>query len=149
MKKTFQLLLALLTFNIAFAQDKDPVSWTYTSKQKADGSFDLIITASLPKPWHIYSQNSDPNGPIPTEITFNANPLITKVGKVLETGKLEKKYDKDLKANTQSYSNKVVFTQNIKVKGKAKTTVTGNINFMVCDNVKCLPPKDVKFSIKL
>lgn len=149
MKKIFQLLIVFFSFTFCVAQDKDPVSWSYESKLKKDGSYDLIITATLPKPWHIYSQNTDPNGPIPTEITFNANPLITKVGKVTEAGKIEKKYDADLKANTVFYSNKVVFTQNVKVKGKAKTTVTGNINFMVCNDVKCLPPKDVKFSIKL
>jgi thiol:disulfide interchange protein DsbD len=131
------------------AQDKDPISWTYESKKKADNSYDLLITASLPKPWHIYSQNTDENGPIPTTITFNVNPLITKVGKITETGKLEKKYDKDMKANTLYYSDKVVFTQNIKLKGKAKTVVTGKINFMVCNDVKCLPPKDVAFTIKL
>jgi hypothetical protein len=103
----------------------------------------------LPKPWHIYSQNTDPNGPVPTTITFNSNPLITKNGKTKEVGKIEKKYDKDLKANTLYYSNNVVFTQNIKLKGKAKTTINGKINFMVCDDEKCLPPKDVSFSIKL
>ncbi len=128
---------------------QDPVTWTYEAKKKADGSYDLVITATLPKPWHIYSQNTDENGPVPTTITFNANPLITKVGKTTEAGKLEKKYDKDLKANTLFYSDKVVFTQNIKLKGKAKTSVTGKINFMVCNDVKCLPPKDVAFSIKL
>ena len=152
MKKIIALLVfsfSLLGFSKIIAQDKDPVSWTYESKKKADNSYDLLITASLPKPWHIYSQNTDENGPIPTTITFNVNPLITKVGKITETGKLEKKYDKDMKANTLYYSDKVVFTQNIKLKGKAKTVVTGKINFMVCNDVKCLPPKDVAFTIKL
>lgn len=152
MKKILSVIIlcfSFLGFNKLIAQEKDPVSWTYEAKKKADGSYDLLITASLPKPWHIYSQNTDENGPVPTTISFNKNPLITTVGKITETGNLEKKYDKDMKANTLFYSNKVVFTQNIKLKGKAKTTATGKIEFMVCDDKKCLPPKTINFSIKI
>lgn len=152
MKKIIAVLLLCFSFislNTVFAQDKDPVKWTYEAKKKADGSYDLVITATLPKPWHIYSQNSDENGPIPTSIVFNNNPLITKVGKVTEAGKLEKKYDEYMKANVLSYSNTVVFTQNIKLKGKGKTTATGKIEYQVCDDKKCLPPKTITFSIKI
>lgn len=149
MKKYLLLVLSIVAISFVKAQVKDPVSWTYAAKKKTDNTYDLVITASLPKPWHIYSQNSGADGPIPTTITFNTNPLIVKEGKVVETGKLVKFFDKNFNTNVLYYSDKVVFTQGIKLKTKAKTVVTGNVEFMVCDDEKCLPPTKKTFTIKL
>jgi thiol:disulfide interchange protein DsbD len=153
MKKIVTFLLvfsfSVLSFSFVKAQQKDPVCWTYEAKKKTGNTYDLVITATLPKPWHIYSQNSGVDGPIPTAITFNANPLIVKTGKIVETGKLIKAYDENFKTNVLSYSNKVVFTQTIKLKTAAKTTVMGSVDYMVCDDEKCLPPTKKRFSIKL
>ena len=84
MKKIITLLLA---FNLGFlgfinAQPKDPATWTYEAKKKTDNTYDLVVTVTLPKPWHIYSQNTGNGGPIATSINFNSNPLIIKQGKV-------------------------------------------------------------------
>lgn len=153
MKKILSLALILISslfcLQAATEQDKDPVTWTYEAKKKTDNTYDLVITATFAKPWHLYSQNSGEDGPVPTKITFNANPLITKDGKTTESGKLEKIFDKNFNTNVLYYSEKVVFTQKVKLKGKAKTVVTGKVEFMVCNDVKCLPPKTVTFSIKL
>ena len=151
MKKIISLFLAaaFCFFNFAFAQPKDPVGWTYEAKKKDDKTYDLVITATLPKPWHIYSQNTGDGGPIATSITFNANPLITKIGKIAETGKLVKTYDQNFKTNVLYYSDKVVFTQTIKLKTAAKTSVTGKVEYMVCNDEMCLPPTKKSFTIKL
>jgi thiol:disulfide interchange protein DsbD len=108
-----------------------------------------VITATVSKPWHIYSQNSGADGPIPTTITINPNPLITKEGKFKEIGKLVKFFDKNFNTNVLYYSDKVVFTQTIKLKTKAKTVVTGKVDYMVCNDEKCLPPTKKAFTIKL
>jgi thiol:disulfide interchange protein DsbD len=151
MKKTLTLFFAFAfcLFNFAFAQPKDPVSWTYEAKKKTDKTYDLVITATLPKPWHIYSQNTGDGGPIPTQISFNANPLIVKEGKVIETGKLIKTFDENFKTNVLYYSDKVVFTQSIKLKTAAKTTITGKVDYMTCNDQLCLPPTKKAFTIKL
>ena len=103
----------------------------------------------MPKPWHIYSQNTGDGGPIPTKITFNANPLIVKNGKIAETGKLIKSFDENFKTNVLSYADKVVFTQAIKLKTAATTSVTGKVDYMVCNDEMCLPPTKKSFTIKL
>ena len=54
-----------------------------------------------------------------------------------------------LGVSANQYSNKVDFVQVVKVKGKAKTNVTGKLEFQTCDDKKCLPPKTVNFSIAL
>jgi thiol:disulfide interchange protein DsbD len=151
MKKitTVFLTFTFCLFNCAFAQPKDPVNWTYQAVKKSDKIYALVITATLPKPWHIYSQNTGEGGPIATKIDFNANPLITKTGKIVETGKLQKTFDENFKTTVLYYSDKVVFTQSIKLKTAAKTSVTGKVEYMVCDDEKCLPPTKKVFTIKL
>lgn len=153
MKKIISSILvfsfSILSFSFLKAQPKDPVTWTYEAKKKTDKTYDLVITAILPKPWHIYSQNTGDGGPIATKIDFNANPLIIKTSKIVETGKLVKTFDENFKTNVLYYSDKVVFTQNIKLKTAAKTSVTGKVEYMVCDDEKCLPPTKKTFTIKL
>ena len=131
------------------AQIKNPVSWTFESKKKASGMYDVIITANVEKGWHIYSQNTGSNGPIPTKITFKQNPLVSIAGKTAEKGKIEKFYDKNFKTNVLYYANKVVFVQSVKNKNNVKTNIVGTLEYMVCDDSQCLPPKKQSFDIKL
>ena len=130
------------------AQVKNPVDWKYEAKKKGDG-YQIVITATVKKPWHIYSQNTGKSGPIPTEIKFLANPLVKLVGNVKEVGKLEKIFDKLFNTEVLYYSNSVVFTQDITVKAVIKTKISGTVDYMVCNDEQCLPPTKKTFDIKL
>ncbi|SJZ38165.1 protein-disulfide reductase DsbD domain-containing protein [Sediminibacterium ginsengisoli] len=142
------MLLAFLGMS-AFAQSPDPVEWNFEVKLKSAGTYEVIATANVEKPWHLYSQNTGKGGPIPTKFTFKKNPLITVSGAVKETGKLEKVYDKNFKTDVLFYGGTVKFTQLITVKGKAKTNISGVVEYMVCDDSQCLPPTKKAFDLKL
>jgi len=148
MKKIFLVVFAITIATVVGAQVKNPVDWKYEAKPKGDG-YEVIITATVKKPWHIYSQNSGKSGPIPTEIKFAPNPLIKLDGTVKETGKLEKIFDKSFNTDVLFYSNVVVFTQFVKVKPGIKTNITGTVEYMVCNDEQCLPPTKKSFDIKL
>lgn len=141
------LLLSCCFFNQLNAQIKNPVLWKYEAK-KNGANYDIIITATIEKPWHIYSQNTGKGGPIPTKITFNSNPLIQIEGTPKETGKLEKVFDKSFNTEVLYYSKTVVFTQKVKLKAAVRTKLSGTIEFMVCDDEQCLPPTKKPFEIK-
>ncbi len=149
MKKYLLLFTIIFYVNTLLAQTKDPVTWTYRANKKTATTYDLIATATLPKPWHIYSQNTEDGGPLPTKICFNNNPLVIKVGKVSEYGKLEKTFDENFKVNVLYYSNEVTFIQSIKLKTPAKTKISGIVEYMVCNDKLCLPPTKKSFSINL
>jgi len=51
--------------------------------------------------------------------------------------------------DVKQFSNKVVFVQTVKMKAKAKTSITGTIEFMTCNNRECLPPKAQPFSVAI
>lgn len=148
MKKIFLLALPIAFTTIVGAQVKNPVDFKYEAKPK-EGGYEVVITASVKKPWHIYSQNTGKSGPVPTEIKFASNPLIKLIGKPKETGKLEKVYDNAFHTDVLFYSNSVVFTQEVKVKSGIKTNITGTIEYMVCNDDQCLPPTKKSFDIKL
>lgn len=147
MKKIiFSLFLTVLA-GVVFGQD--PVSWSYEAKKKSADTYEIVITAEVDAPWHLYSQNTGKGGPIPTTIKFKTNPLVSVTGKVNEVGKLEKTYDKNFKTNVLYYSEKVQFVQTVKLKGKVKTNVSGTVEYMVCDDSQCLPPTKKNFDLKL
>lgn len=149
MKKLIGVMIWLVCSALAIGQSKDPVSWSFASKKKGDNTYDIIITATLPKPWHIYSVTSPKGAGLPTKITFKKNPLVTITGAVKENGKLESQYDENFDMQVKYYSGKVEFIQTVTVKGKAKTNIGGVIEYMVCDDERCLPPASKSFELKL
>ena len=150
MKKLIILFAAVLAFTGISAQNLNPVSWNFSSKKINDKEYEIHLTATMQNGWHVYSQNQPKDAiAIPTSFNFNKNPLVNLEGKVKEVGKLEKFNDPQLDVTAYQYSNKVVFVQKIKLKGKVKTKVTGKLEFQACTDEKCLPPKSVDFSIPL
>lgn len=150
MKKLITASFLLLFATFASAQMvKNPVSWTATSKKVADKTYEIHLTANLPDGWHIYSQTTPDGGPVPTEITFTKNPLVTLDGKVKEVGKLEQRFEPLFNVDVKQFSNKVNFVQTVKLKANVKTSVEVAVDFMVCDDEQCLPPSTKKFTVAL
>lgn len=147
-KITLSLLTALVFSAAAFAQIENPVKWSYTAKKISDKVYEVHITANLEPKWHIYAQDAG-EGPEPTSISFTKNPLLNFEGKVKEQGQLVKEYDNNFNSVLKFYSTKVTFVQKVKVRSNVATVIKGAVNYMVCNDRKCLPPKEVPFSIKL
>jgi Disulphide bond corrector protein DsbC len=141
----FVLMMAICTVN---AQINNPVEWTYSAKKLADKTYEVHLTATIGAGWHLYAQDAG-EGPVPTAFSFTTNPLITMDGKVKEVGKMEKSFDKNFNSTLKYFTNKVDFVQKVKVKSSITTVVKGKVNYMVCNDKQCLPPKDVPFSIKV
>ena len=149
MKKILALPFLLFTIvTTTRAQIDNPVQWTYTAKKIADKTYELHMTAIIDNKWHIYAQDAG-EGPEPTAFSFTKNPLVKLDGKVREDGKLEKTYDPNFKSTLKFYANKVDFVQKVKLKSSVATVVKGTVTYMTCDDKKCLPPKEIPFSIKV
>lgn len=150
MKKIFFLMALSFSAGLAWAQTINPVSWKFTSKKIGENVYEIQMVADIQAGWHLYSQAQPKDAiAVPTSFTFNKNPLLVLDGKVAEQGKLEKFTDKDLGVSANQYSKQVVFAQRIKAKSKAKTAVTGKVEFQTCDDKKCLPPKTVNFTVNI
>jgi thiol:disulfide interchange protein DsbD len=153
MKKISATLVFTFIVAMSFAQIENPVSWSYEAKKKTANTYEIVITANVENPWHIYSQNTGKGGPIATEIKFKPNPLVTiQAGKPKELGKVEKVMDNNFgppPVQVSYYSDKVQFVQTVTVKGSVKTNIAGTVEYMVCNDSKCLPPTKKSFDLKL
>jgi hypothetical protein len=148
--RKFLLLIVVACFSISgFAQLKNPVKWIFTSKKVNATSYEIHLTATLESGWHLYSQTTPDGGPIPTSIEFIKNPLVLIEGPAKELGKLEQRHEELFGVDVKQFSSKVDFVQIVKLKGKAKTAISGTIEFMTCNDHECLPPSAQKFSVAL
>lgn len=148
MKNIFSLLLFLLLFSNNISAQINPVKWEYGAKKISGDEFEVTFTATIDKGWNIYSQHTDPSGPVPTSINFEDNANIELIGEVIETGKKKESFDDLFGVNVIKFGGVVTFTQ------KVKTKIVGNaakgyLEYMSCDDEKCLPPKEVEFTIAL
>ena len=144
------VILSLFLFGTMAVSAQNPVTWTFTSKKLADNSYEIHMTATIEKGWHLYSQSQPEDAiAIPTTFAITSNPLIEVVGKIKEDGKMEKFHDSQLDISANQYSKTVNFIQTIKLKGNVKTSFSGSVEYQTCDDKKCLPQKTVNFKVAL
>ncbi|MES3017323.1 MAG: cytochrome c biogenesis protein CcdA [Bacteroidota bacterium] len=149
-------LLAIVALFIGFsaraqfadpnAKIEDPVRWTYKSEKVSETEFDLVITATIEKGWHVYSQFINDGGPIPTSFKFTPLATYKLKGAVTESPKAVSAFDKNFDMQIAWHKDKVDFKQRIVLTGQTNT-ISGMLEFMVCNDTKCLPPAEVKFQI--
>ncbi len=149
MKKIILSLLVVFASLIVNAQIEKPVTWAFTAKKISAMEYELHMTASMQNKWHIYSQEIKGDGPVPTSINFDKNPLVKLVGNVAELGKVVKEYSKVFSMNLSYFANKVDFVQKITLKSVLNTIAKGKVTFMTCNDEKCLAPTTIPFSIKI
>lgn len=124
----------------------DPVKWSFSSEKLNENEYNLIITAKIEKGWHVYSQFIDDGGPIPTSFKFKPSKDYQLVDKVTESPKAVGAFDKNFNMQIAWHKNQVVFKQKISLL-VPKTTIAGTLEFMVCNDERCLPPAELEFTI--
>lgn len=150
MKKIILCITIFLTLHFSVsAQDLNPAKWTFTIEDAGKNEYYLVCTASLEKGWWTYSQFIKDGGPIPTSFHFTENPNIELIGVLSENGTkvkegIEPMFDMFLK----EFGETAIFKQKFKVL-HGKTSIEGYVEYMCCDDMQCLPPKEVKFKIGL
>jgi hypothetical protein len=159
MKRIILAIILIVSFGAAKAQftvagappaaSTPVVTWSFTSKKIADKTYELHMTATVISGYHLYAQDNNAEGPVPTTFTFVKNPLLDYTGKVKEVGKLVSKLEPVWGFKVNYYENKVDFVQVVKSKVNAIADAKGIVNFMTCNDKKCLPPRDVNFDIKI
>ncbi|MBA2501005.1 MAG: hypothetical protein H0V30_14880 [Chitinophagaceae bacterium] len=149
MKKLFALSLGLIVVILVHAQAQNLVDWNFSAKKINSTTYEIYLTANLEPGWHVYSQSTPDGGPLPTTISYAKNPLVSLNGKAKEVGKLEQRFEEIFGVDVKQFSDKVSFVQTIQIKGKVKTSLTGNVEFMTCNDRECMPPTTQKFSIAL
>lgn len=147
-KRSF-LLLALLGLQLlAFSQLIDPVKWKFESKKMSASEFELIFTATIDQPWHMYGMIIPDNGPIATSIHFESAKGYELIGKPSELTRPEEKFDPNFNMKIALHSRKAIFKQVVKLIS-IPVTVKGTIEYQSCNDKQCLLPVEKTFEISL
>jgi thiol:disulfide interchange protein DsbD len=146
MKKAFAIVIALFLSIGAYAQIVAPVKWAYAAKKTSATEVTVLLKATIDAGWHIYSQNVKEGGPIKTSFTFAKSKDYSLVGKTSEPKPITR-FEKAFSMNVSFFENGVVFTQKIKLKSANVKAIKGQLEYMTCNDQKCLPPDDVNFTI--
>lgn len=148
MKKLI-LVVALLVFTIGNSQILEPVKWSTSVNKISDTEYELVAMATIKPKWHLYSQTVPEDGPIPTRFTYTGNSNYLKKGNTLED-KGHTVDDPVFGMKIKFFETKALFKQRIKLKDKVPFKINATVEFMVCDDSRCLPPTEVDlvFNIK-
>jgi hypothetical protein len=143
MKLPAVLLLACIS-TLSMAQ---PVSWSFQAVPLGNGEYRLELTAVNEDDWYLYATvlPSD-EGPVPTSFRFTAAESYTLVDSLVEPGPVEQ-YDPNFAMVVRYHEDTTRFSQRIKAVGTDPFTVEGELEYMCCNSITCLPPLVVPFSI--
>ena len=122
MKRYLFLFLSLITFNM-FSQIEDPVEWSFSIEHISDQTYNLVIEADIEQGWSVYSQDVNPDGPIPTSFSFVDSKDFELIDDVVESNP-NTKYDPVFEMNLSSFQNKAVFKQKIRLLNGMNTVNT-------------------------
>ena len=145
-----KLLFVITLFSAFFvkAQVLEPVKWTTSVEKIADTEYKLIVKATIDDGWHLYSQNVPEGGPIPTTFTFdNPENAFSLNGNTSE----EEGHTIDdpiFEMRITYFDGSTQFEQRITT-NKAISTINATVEFMVCDDTRCLPPTETSLVFKL
>ena len=146
MKKVIILLTFVLSTSV-FSQIYDPVKWSTSVEKISDIEYNLIATVTIESGWHLYSQVVPEGGPIPTTFTFIDSKHYELVNKTQE----EEGHEIDdpvFEMRIKFFENKTEFKQRVKVLNDINT-IDAEVEFMVCDDEKCLPPNNIDLTFKI
>lgn len=141
------LSIFLLT-GTALADVAKPVKWQNELKKIDDNNFEITFKATIEEGWHLYGMNIPEGGPIATSFNFSTLENIELTGNLNSSVKPDVKFDNTFEMNLELFHGVVSFTQKLKVINP-KAQVAGYIEFMACDDSRCLPPSEINFSFNL
>lgn len=147
--KILSFLTAFLLPFYFLGQALNPVKWEAKYTELPNGEGEIIVTATIEKGWHTYSQNISPDaGPVPTTVNFSPGSDYEMIGKSVEEG-VKDEFDKTFEMKIASFEGKAVIKQKIKRKNQKEFMSPIKIEYMVCNDKQCLPPKTVDIIVSV
>lgn len=140
-------LLVLFSYTIASSQIFDPIDWEFSAERISATEAHLYFDAKLEDTWHLYSQHIEEDGPIPTSFVFQELGSVKLIGKV-EEEEGHSALDPNFGIVVKYFDGSARFTQKVALTA-ASAVVKGELEFMVCNDERCLPPDYLPFEFKI
>ncbi|MDP6908577.1 MAG: cytochrome c biogenesis protein CcdA [Flavobacteriales bacterium] len=126
----------------------DPVKWKFNYKDLGHGELELQFTATIEEHWHVYSMHlPEETMTQPTVFEFDSLKGVELVGVVKEPKPITE-FDPVNEEELSWFEDEVTFVQKVRLT-ESDGYVKGALNFMACDDEKCLAPEWVDFEFKV
>ena len=117
------------------AQIINPVKWSAKVDKITDTEYNLVMNGIIDSGWHLYSQFTPENGPLPAEFKFeNSKANYELVGKIKEIP-YKKQYNDVFEVDEYYFEKNVTFTQKVKISNSKLTSIKAMIDYQVCKEV--------------
>lgn len=132
MKKLLFFLFSFLALANVNAQIVKPVKWSTKVEKLSDSEFNLVMEGKIDEGWHVYSQFTPANGPLPAEFEFKESKgNYELVGKVKESP-YKKQYNDIFEVDEYFFEKKVIFIQKVKILNAQLASIKAKIDYQVC-----------------
>ena len=146
MKRLF-VSFCLLFFLVGLhAQIHDPVKWLFEFKDHQSAEKEIVFKANIESGWHMYDMKLPEGGPVSTSISIDLLQGAELIGEPVASVPPVEVFDNQFNMNIRWFSNTVSFVQKIRVTDAKKFKLSGEVEYMVCNDETCLPPERIPFS---
>lgn len=146
LKRFFLICLGLFIFSKISSQNNH-ISWTASYKAISATEGEILISGIIDQGWHTYSQQANDAVPFPTLISFKESKTY-KLNGTAEENKAHEEFDAALNEKLMVFTDRAEFKQKVSLSSKAPQTIVFKVEYICCDNTKCLPPTTVDLSVK-
>lgn len=144
---TFLLMTLLGSVMNLSAQMFTPVKWSTSVKMTDDVNGVIVMTASVDRGWHVYSNDLDPSvGPTPLSISWDKLDGVKLKGNWKPSKAAHREYDNMFEAELSWWTGSVELRQPFTAT-KDKFTIEGTIRYSACNDQNCIPPSQESFTL--
>ena len=128
----------------------DPVQWQHEVRPTAtEDVYEVVFTASITAPWHMYDLGPYKGGPNATTFEFTPAAGVELVGKPEHKIAPKRIHDEIFNMEIGYFADRAVFGQRVKVASEKPVKLEATVNYQLCDDQSCLAPTDYEFAINL
>ena len=145
--RPFLLILGSLIVSAVMAGG--PITWMFAATPAQGDTMEVRMSATCEAGWHIYALTlpSD-EGPLPTVIQVDAGAAYQLVGVAMEPEPIEEN-DPNFGMIVRYHAGTATFIQPVERNSIGAFTIHGSVEYMACNDMTCLPPNTVEFTLDI
>lgn len=141
-------MLMVLVFTNAQAQILSPVKWKPHIEKKSSSEYVLTLQGEIEPNWHVYSQFTPEDGPLPTQLIFhNKKGNYEVVGKATES-ETKREFNDIFGVDEVFFIDQVTFKQSIKNTNTENEVIQLELFYQVCEESCISETKYFEFNLK-
>lgn len=135
MKSLLFFVFGFFVLTPCMAQIINPVKWSAKVEKITDTEYNLVMNGIIDSGWHLYSQFTPENGPLPAEFEFKlAKGNYELNGKTKESS-YKKVFNDVFEVDEYYFEKTVTFTQKVTILNTKISSIIAKIDYQVCKEV--------------